>query len=170
MLDLPNISDWRIAVFFTAFAIMFGLAMWLGGKPERIGALTLAAMATIQLALYSTISTPHWGSVDPVLLVSDLVGLAGFTYLAMHSNRLWPIPACSMSLISMMAHFPRFTIDMLGISYAQFNGVPTFAAIVIVTGGVIAHRWRTYRNGPEADWVPFDRYAYFRSIVRGEKR
>ena len=73
------------------------------------------------------------------------------------------------AIISSLAHFSRFNTDMLGLSYAQFTAVPTLAAIALVLGGVIAHRWRTYRNGPEADWVPFDRYAYFREIAHNSK-
>lgn len=164
-MDLPDFSDARIWAFFAAAAIVFGLAGFFGGKPERYGVLTLALMPLTQLALYSTVSSPKYGSLDWVALTADLIGLAGFTYVMMKADRLWPIAAFAMAVLSTLAHFARVNTDMLGFSYAQFKTVPTGLVILLLLVGTFAHQIRLRRHGKDRDWVPFKQYREFRRIA-----
>lgn len=167
MIDLPDFADPRIMAFFASFAVVFGMAVILGGWPERLGALTLLLMPVSQLALYSTIAQPQFGSVDLVLLTSDALGLVGFALITWHADRLWTIPALAMAIISTLSHFARVNTDMLGFSYAQFTALPTAMLIALVLFGTVSRQVTLRRSGKARDWVPVTSDQRFRKILRG---
>ncbi len=139
------------------------IVLWKGGKPERIGGFVILAMAIWQFAADAFIPS-RFENVDFDSLVSDLIGLAGFGYLALHARRLWPIVAASLQMLCVYAHIIRFASSGLEpMVYAVARGVPTGVAMLLMLGGTILHiqaRRRGEIDPPWQDW----------KAIRAEKR
>lgn len=128
------------------------LILWKGGKPERIGALVIAAMAVWQLGADAFIPS-RFDDLDTDSLVSDLIGFAGFGYLALHARRIWPIVATSLQMLCVYAHLIRFASSGLEpMVYAVARGVPTGIAVLLMLAGTILHMQARRRGEVDPPW------------------
>ena len=143
--------------FFLLMAFTIPLAIWKGGAPERIGAATLLAM--LAWKLLSTIIMPsYFVTVDPGSLISDLLGLLGFGYLALQARRFWPLLATSLQLLSLSAHFARWAdIQIAPMVYAVMRYAPTFGVLIVLGAGTIAHMQRMRLHGCDPSWQNWSR-------------
>ncbi len=165
-MSLPDFADPRIAALFACLGAILTLAWFLGGGPERKGAYTIAAMLVVQALLYSTVSEPRFDRIDAVALTADGVGLLGFTAIALNANRVWPLFAAAMELISVLAHLTQGFEVMVDQSYADFKAMPSIAALLSLLLGLIFHRIRIVRYGFDRDWVSFKQYDEYRKVLR----
>ncbi|MEL7188056.1 MAG: hypothetical protein AAGK17_00770 [Pseudomonadota bacterium] len=165
-MSLPDFTHPAIAVFYSIFGAAVALGWVLGGKPERCGALTLASIFSVQLILYSTISDPTFDEIDFVGVITDAIGLLGFTAIALSANRIWPLFAAAMQLIAVLAHLTHGFRPMLGQSYVDFEAYPTAFVTLCVIGGVAMHRYRLKKYGHDRDWVPFKKYQEYRALAQ----
>ncbi|MEL7198334.1 MAG: hypothetical protein AAGL10_08465 [Pseudomonadota bacterium] len=163
---MPDTTHAGVAAFIASFFAALVLAWILGGKPEKAGVYTLAAMFAAQAVLYSTVGNPQFDQIDVIAVTSDVIGLLVFTLIALNADRVWPFLAAAMQLISGMAHLTHGFRVMLGQSYVDFNAYPTAIVLFLLIAGTLLHRYRLHRHGKDRDWVPFQRYAEFRRLAQ----
>ncbi len=119
-----------------------------GRVDERLVALT-CILATLITWLFNSPLSERFGRVENGVLVADLLALAGFTLVALRSDRFWPMWVAGLQLTTTMAHlFKAIEMDLMPQAYAaaaRFWAYPIFLIIIIATWR--GHRRRT--NGSE---------------------
>lgn len=129
------------------------------GAPERAGALVFVLMAAVQ-ALVMHFFPSHFVRVDPDSLITDLIGFAGFGYLALEARRFWPLWATSLQVLSLSAHFARWAdIGIHPMVYAVMRGAPTFGVAIAIFIGTLLHLQRLRRHGCDLSWQNWSRGA-----------
>lgn len=132
---LPAILNQLVALSAMSIALRFGQ------KPERFGGLIILLMIIVSdsriLIGYST-----YKSVDLISLSCDVVGFVGFSTVGVLYNRVWPLWAAALQLLSVGAHFVRaLEIPVRPIVYAWMKGGPTWAVyILLIIGSLLACR------------------------------
>ena len=92
------------------------LALWRGGRFERLAAgVMLAAWAVSMLVDKTGFDEPEWG-----VMTVDLAALAVFVWIALKSDRFWPIFAAAFHLLSIVTHLAR-TVDSTVLRYAYMT-------------------------------------------------
>lgn len=150
---VPDLGDPVILAVYGAAGLVF-VSVCFGGRPERLGFVILAIMLALQLALHSWLGGPTFEAVEVSVLVADLFGFAAFVALMRQSERLWPIFAVIMMMMSLLGHFARATGDMLPLSYANFEAGPTVLILATLPFAVVLHQVRARRRGFDRDFVP----------------
>lgn len=148
----------QIAFFLFLFAVV-PFALWKGGEPERAGAVTILLMWGLQAGAQYFLPN-GFRTVDPFSLLSDLIGFAGFGYLALEARRFWPLWATSLQVLSLSAHFARWAdIGIHPMVYAVMRGAPTFGAMIAIFIGTVLHLHRLRRHGCDLSWQNWSRGA-----------
>lgn len=146
----------RIA-FLSLLALSVPLAFWKGGAPEKGGALVILAMLVAQ-AIGMILLPSRFTNVDPVPLLTDLIGAIGFGYLAVQALRIWPLWAASLQLLALSAHFARWaTIKTPAVVYALMRGGPTFLVLLALLVGTVLHIRRCRARGTDPSWQDWSR-------------
>jgi hypothetical protein len=83
--------------------LVFGSAIWRGGRDERIAAIALAVGVVLSKAVYSHEGQQtEWG-----LFFVDVALLAILTWIALISTRYWPIFAAAFQFLAVIIHLAR---------------------------------------------------------------
>ena len=122
----------------TYYAILFLVSVYAflrGRSDERI------AVATCILATFATniVYSPRgsYVGVELGVLLVDLGALAAFTFLALRSDRFWPLWVAGLQLTTVIAHALKgVQLDLMPQAYAaaaRFWVYPIFVIIVVAT-------------------------------------
>lgn len=133
---------------------LFLVALWRGGGPERACAGVLIGMVIVQLALRDFTGLQRtYGSLDPVLFIIDLLGLAGFVAIGLRANRFYPLVLAAAQLVAFMAHLARAMVEPVSsLAYYLLIAMPFWFQIVVLGIGIGRHIHRSGRHGPYGDW------------------
>lgn len=75
---------------------------WRGGKPERLAAFAVFAGWMLSAVLTDT---RHWNTPQYAVFAVDAVVLAVLLWIAIRSDRFWPMWAAGLQLIGTSSHF-----------------------------------------------------------------
>ncbi len=124
----------------TYFLVLFGVCAYAflrGRADERIvaGICILASVASVIVG--SRVASTAYSHVEAGILLVDLATLAGFTFVALRSERFWPLWVAGLQLTTLMSHaFKAGQIDLMPEAYAAAARLwvyPIFLIIVIGT-------------------------------------
>jgi len=133
----------RLILFNALLFGSCGYALWKGGRDARIIAVTclIAAFASIPAAAY--------GAVETAVLVVDLMVLASFLYVALQSDRFWPLWIAGLHVTTMIGHALKLMSgDMVPIAYAVALRFWAYPELIILAVAVWRHRRRTHGSLP----------------------
>lgn len=138
-----SLSDLAIphAVWLAAITAVCGSALWRGGPSEKAGAAIILAgwAATVAAAAY-----PGWDRRWAVLAV-DFAAFAALTWLALRSNRWWPLAAAGLQLVAVVTHAARLLDPTVGgWAYISAGRIWGYLLLVPLAAGV-AGAWRERR-------------------------
>ncbi len=126
-----------------------------GDEPEKLVAMIMVAEVPLDLGNHAAYGYPTWFAVNPGHFVIDLWVLITMAWVALRANRGWPLWACAMQLIVVVAHLGKlFEIDEARRSYWLMSQVPGLAQVVTLILGTHAHVLRQRRIGRYAPWRP----------------
>jgi hypothetical protein len=134
-------------------ALVSGYALWRGGKPERWAGVLLALAAAATYLAYSPYAV-RFRSVEAGVLVVDLALTAGLWWLALRSNRIWPMLITALQFASTLVHISK-AVD-LGMSpwayhfLLKLSGYPILLALAF---GTARHDARLRRFGIDMPWA-----------------
>ena len=141
---LSPIIYWLLLAGIAAYAFIRGRL------DERLVALT-CIVATLITWLFNSPLSERFGQVENGVLVADLLALAGFTLVALRSDRFWPMWVAGLQLTTTMAHlFKAIDVNLMPSAYAlaaRFWVYPIF--IIIVVGTWRGHRRRMSESSRE---------------------
>jgi hypothetical protein len=114
-----------------------GYALWKGGRDARIVA------ATCLVAAFASIPAAAYGSVETTVLIVDLLVLASFLYVALQSDRFWPLWIAGLHVTTMVGHALKLLSgDMVPIAYAVALRFWAYPELIILAIAVWRHDQR----------------------------
>lgn len=126
---------WAILILVSAFAC------WRGRFDERLAA-SICVLATLATHLVY-VRHGAYERVEIGIFIVDATALAGFTFIALRSERFWPLWLAGLQLTTVFSHLMKaIQLDLMPQAYAaaaRFWVYPIFMVIVVGT-------WRGYRR------------------------
>ena len=130
------------AFFFALLLTICGYALWRGHRDERIAA---AACLIATLATRYVISPPgnRYDNIETGLMLVDVGMLVTFVFIALRSDRFWPLWVAGLQLTMTMAHVLKAVeLELLPKAYAAaaiFWSYPILLILAVAT-------WRGQRR------------------------
>lgn len=124
------------ALFFTLLLAICGYALWRGHRDERIVA---AACLIATLATRYVISPPgtRYDNIETGLMLVDVGMLITFVFIALRSDRFWPLWVAGLQLTMTMAHVLKAVdLELLPKAYAAaaiFWSYPILLILAVAT-------------------------------------
>lgn len=128
----------RLILFYVLLAGSCGYGLWRGTRDAKTVALIcLAATAATHVAMSG------YRSVEVDILVIDFMTFGGFAWVAMKSDRFWPLWVAGLQLTTSIGHFLKlFEADMVPIAYAVALRFWSYPILIILAVAV----WRSCRR------------------------
>lgn len=127
--------------YYSVLFLVSAFAFLRGGSDERIAAATCIAATFATNLVYTPAGS--FARVEVELLIVDLATFFAFTFLALRTDRFWPLWIAGLQLTTLVAHgLKAIHLDLMPQAYAaaeRFWVYPIFAVIVI---GAIRSRRR----------------------------
>ena len=118
-----------------------GYAFWRGRADERLTAMVCLIASVASLALLGPARLRYSGVEVGVFMV-DLFTLAAFTYVALRSDRFWPLWISGLQLTTSVGHVLKAIDEQLvPLAYAAALRVWSYPILLILAVGV----WRGHR-------------------------
>jgi hypothetical protein len=133
-------------IYYTILFLVSAFAFWRGRTDER------AAAAICILATFASniVYEPHgaYAGVEVGVFMVDAAAFAGFTFIALRSERFWPLWLAGLQLTTVFSHLMKaIQLDLMPQAYAaaaRFWVYPIF--LIIVVGTWRSHRRRAQRK------------------------
>lgn len=117
-------------LYYIVLAATLAAAFWRGARSERWGAVTALAGS---LASTLTALNANWSGLIIQLLVIDLLVLACFWWLAIHSRRYWPYWVTGWQLVAVLVHLQRALFDdILPAPYALMTMYLAYPTLLLI--------------------------------------
>ncbi|HXG81126.1 MAG TPA: hypothetical protein VNJ05_04930 [Sphingomicrobium sp.] len=133
---LSPIAYWLLLFAVSAYAFARGRL------DERLAAM-ICIVATLVTWLFNSPLHERFSGVEVGVLAADALALVGFTFLALRSDRFWPLWVAGLQLTTLLSHgLKAIEVDLLPQAYAaaaRFWVYPIFLIIVIGT-------WRSHQR------------------------
>lgn len=135
--------------------VLLAIACWIrGAGPERVCGLVLLAMPFAEVA-YHGLFGPQMTltHTDVGHAIMQIVVAIPFLIVALTSNRIYPIWLVSFQLVAVLSHLVRnLAPNVGGAAYMIMTIGPSYAMIVTLALGLLAHRRRVRRYGIYRSW------------------
>ena len=127
------------------FVVLFAVCAYafVRGRSDERTVATICVIASVaSVAVISPLAS-RYSQVEAGVFIVDLATFAGFTFVALRSERFWPLWVAGLQLTTLMSHaFKLGRLDLMPQAYAaaaRFWVYPIFVIIVIGT-------WRSHRR------------------------
>ena len=144
-----------MALFILTLSLIFGSACFAlrwGDSPEKSAAIVMLVMVIVSFS-GNILNGYHYVKIDPVGVLSDLSGLAGFVAIALFARRIWPLWASSLQLIAFAAHLTRaLEVYIHPTAYAIMRWGPSDLIPVLLIAGTINCIRRKRRGDNSRPW------------------
>ena len=127
----------RMILFHLLLFASCGYALWKGSRDARIVAATclIATFASVPIAVY--------GAVEINVVFVDMLVLASFLFVALQSDRFWPLWVAGLHVTTMVGHaLMLLTGDMVPIAYAVALRLWAYPELLILAVAVWRHNQR----------------------------
>jgi hypothetical protein len=119
-----------------------GYALWRGHRDERIAALACLFATLATRLVISPVGTRYDG-IEFGLVLVDLAMLSTFVWIALRSDRFWPLWVAGLQLTMSMAHLLKaIELDLLPKAYAAAAIFWSYPILLILAVGT----WRGHRR------------------------
>ena len=132
------------------FALLFAVCAYafIAGRGDERMVASICVVASIASVAVISPWASRYSQLEAGVFIVDLATLAGFTFVALRSDRFWPLWVAGLQLTTLMSHaFKLGRIDLMPQAYAaaaRFWVYPIFLIIVIGT-------WRSARRRRQVD-------------------
>jgi hypothetical protein len=140
----------RVIIFDTLLFGACGYAFWRGKFDARIVAAVCICANFASYALRSPISQSY-SNVETGVLVVDLLTLGAFVYVALRSDRFWPLWISGLQLTTSIGHVLKaMEPDLMPMAYAAAGRAWSYPILLILLVGTWRSHRRTLTRGPLA--------------------
>ena len=140
----------RHYIFWAILLLACGYALWKGRSDERVVALAclLASLAT-RFAI-SPLNI-RYTSIETGLVMIDLLLLLVFIWIALSSERFWPLWVAGLQLTNSISHLMKLAdLDLMPRAYAAAAALWSYPILAILVIGT----WRSQRRGHQRSLDP----------------
>ena len=135
-------------ISLAALMITVATALWRGGWPERVAAVAMAAAWAGTGLVHNGLQM--WGVQEGVMVVDSLL-LAALLYVALKSDRWWPLWACAFHGLNVVLHFAVMADSKIwGAAYFRASSVFSYLAILALFLGALARPVHRRVAAPDA--------------------
>jgi hypothetical protein len=132
----------RMLIFNGLLLAVCTYALWRGRFEERVTAVT-CILATIATVLVKGPIRLSYSSVEIGVLIVDLAALAAFTFVALRSDRFWPLWISGLQLTTSIGHMLKaIQPDLIPLAYAAAGRVWSYPILLILAIGT----WRAHQR------------------------
>jgi len=130
-------------IFFSALLLgACGYAFWRGRADERLTAAVCISASLASIALAGPASL-RYSQIELGVLAVDLLTLGAFTFVALRSDRFWPLWISGLQLTTSIAHVLKaIDPELVPIAYAAAGRFWSYPILLILAVGT----WRTSRR------------------------
>ena len=133
----------RFLIFHLLLFGSCGYALWKGSRDARIVA------ATCLIASFASIPIAAYGSIEVNVVIVDLLVLASFLYVALQSDRFWPLWIAGLHVTTVVAHALKLMSgDLVPIAYAVALRFWAYPELVILAIAVWRYNQRLISRVP----------------------
>jgi len=123
-----------------------GYALIRGNTDSRVVALAFLIGNYATYALRSPLAVSY-SSVEPGILAIDIAAWIAYTYVALASDRFWPLWVSGLQLTASLGHVLKaIDADLLPLAYAAALRFWSYPILLILAVGVWRHRKRLQRE------------------------
>jgi hypothetical protein len=123
-----------------------GYALLRGTRDARIVALVCIVANFATLAVKGPVLTSY-SSVETGVMVVDILALFAFTFVALTSDRFWPLWVSGLQLTTSMGHMLKgIESSLLPIAYAAALRFWSYPILIVLAVGVWRHQRRLSRQ------------------------
>ena len=130
-------------IIYHLLLVVVAAYAFLHGKTDERLAAAICVVATLATRLVLSPLASRYSGVETGVLVVDLLALAGFTLIAIRTDRFWPLWVAGLQLTTLVAHLLKAVqLELLPYAYAtaaRFWVYPIFLIIVVGT-------WRSHHR------------------------
>jgi hypothetical protein len=132
----------RLIIFNGLLLASCGYAWFRGRSDERVVAAVCLGASLLTLAVISSFRTLY-SNLEVGVLMVDIATLGAFTYVALRSERFWPLWISGLQLTTSVAHLMK-VIDptLLPIAYSAAARMWSYPILIILAIGT----WRGQRR------------------------
>jgi len=132
----------RLILFNALLLASCGYAWFRGRSDERVVAAVCIGASLLTLAVISSFRTLY-SNLEIGVLTVDIATLAAFTYVALRSERFWPLWISGLQLTTSVAHLMKvIEPTLLPIAYSAAARMWSYPILIILAIGT----WRGQRR------------------------
>jgi hypothetical protein len=132
----------RILIYAALLAAVSAYAFLRGRSDERIAAAVCVIASLVSVALLGPVRQRYSG-VETGVLIVDLATLAAFTWIALKSERFWPLWISGLQLTTTMGHLLKAVdSNLIPLAYGAALRSWSYPILIIVAVGT----WRGERR------------------------
>ena len=132
-------------IFWVILLVTCGYALWRGRSDERIVA-SACLLATIATRFAISPLQVRYTSVETGLMLIDLLMLLVFVWIALTSQRFWPLWVAGLQLTNSVSHVMKLAdLDLMPRAYWAAAALWSYPILLILAIGT----WRCHRRGTQ---------------------
>lgn len=150
------LAENTVVIQLVGTLVLWLLSLWRGGGPERILAGTMFAMVVLDQGYHAMFGfASNLTAVDPWHMALDTVALASMVWVALLSNRFYPLVMAAAQVVAFTAHLVRALVEPISsLSYYLLYAMPFWFQMFLLGAGLVRHAMRQHKQGPYPDWRP----------------
>lgn len=151
---LGGLWHYKDVVQAAALLVLMLLAMWRGGRPERLIAATFVAMYVIDRCYHQVTGAGYFAfGVNLGHLAIDLLAMAAFGAIALWANRVYPLWLAGLQLLALLSHPIRALVAGADHgAYAVLMIAPSYGQTMVFAIGLARHLQRRASLGRYQPW------------------
>lgn len=128
--------------YYALLLLISGYAFIYGRRDERMVA-SICIVASLATSLVVSPLHARYAGMETGVMLVDLLALAGFTWVALKSDRFWPLWISGLQLTTSMSHFLKaINLDLLPHAYAAAARFWVYPILFILVVGT----WRGHQR------------------------
>jgi hypothetical protein len=126
--------------FLCLLVLAVSLALGYGERVERVAISTVLANSVATLILYK-FGSRDWLRPQFGIFAVDTATFALFLFLAIRSNRFWPLPLAAFQAIPVLVHWARMVgYDLTSYAIGVAQGASAYLQMIIIVAAVLVRR------------------------------
>jgi len=124
-----------------------------GAAPERVVLQIWLVVTILDVVYHASVGQAKYNGIDLIHLVLDVGAMAGFLWVALRANRVWPLWVAALQIQPLAVHLAMMLrLPGHGMAYWMMITAPANLEFLTLLIGTLAHVHRKRLIGPYRDW------------------